>query len=254
MSNPILNTESLKKSNILTNSFAGTEERMTVKGTMIKTLTLFIILVFAGAFSWKIVNEAINPASMNGWLIGGLIVGFILAMIISFKPKTAPVLSPFYAAAEGIVLGVISALYNGAFAETAPNIIINAVLLTLLCALIVFLFYRTGFVKINGKFMRIMMVALTTVMIYYLGTFLLSIFGVNLSALEGSSPLSIAISCIITGIAAFSLITDYHSITTLTEAGVSKQYEWYCAFGLMVTLVWLYLEILRLLGKLNSRD
>lgn len=249
MANPVLNNTIFRRE-----AAASYEGAMTVKGTLTKALLLLILVVAAGAYTWKLFYEAVNPATVTPWMWGGLIVGFISAMVISFKPKTAPFLAPVYAAAEGMVLGAISALYNSAFAETAPNIVINAVMLTLLCAFIMLTVYRTGIIKVNGTFMRVLSVSMITIMVFYLGSFLLSMFGVNMTMLQGSTPLSIGISIVIVGVAAFSLLADYKFIEDASAAGAPKQMEWYGAFGLMVTLVWLYLEILKLLGKMNSRE
>lgn len=249
MANPVLNETIFRRE-----AAASYNGVMTVKGTMTKALLLLILVGAAGAYTWKLFYEAVNPATAVTWMWGGLIVGLVSALIITFKPKVAPYLAPVYAAAEGMVLGVISAVYNSAFAETAPNIVINAVLLTLLCAFIMLTVYRSGIIKVNGTFMRVLSVSLITITVYYIGSMLLSMFGVDMSILHGSSPLSIGISILIVGVAAFSLLADYKFIEDASAAGAPKQMEWYGAFGLMVTLVWLYLEILKLLGKLNSRD
>ena len=249
MANPVLNETIFRRE-----AAASYNGVMTVKGTMTKALLLLILVGAAGAYTWKLFYEAVNPATAVTWMWGGLIVGLVSALVITFKPKVAPYLAPVYAAAEGMVLGVISAVYNSAFAETAPNIVINAVLLTLLCAFIMLTVYRSGIIKVNGTFMRVLSVSLITIMVYYIGSMLLSMFGVDMSILHGSSPLSIGISILIVGVAAFSLLADYKFIEEASALGAPKQMEWYGAFGLMVTLVWLYLEILKLLGKLNSRD
>ncbi|MEG0519461.1 MAG: Bax inhibitor-1/YccA family protein, partial [Bacteroidales bacterium] len=148
----------------------------------------------------------------------------------------------------------ISALFNNSFAATAPNIVINAVILTMLTAVVMFTIYRTGIIKVNGTFMKVMTIALITIMVFYLGSFLLGLFGVNVSILHDSSPLSIGISVVIVAVAAFSLLMDYAFIEKASAAGAPKYMEWYGAFGLVVTLVWLYLEILRLLAKTSSRN
>ena len=124
MANPVLNDTIFRK-NAATFTQSGV---MTVKGTMTKAFLLLLMVIAAGAYTWKIFYEATNPASITSWMWGGLIVGFISAMVISFKPNTAPFLSPIYAAAEGLVLGAVSAIYNSAFAETAPNIVSSAVI------------------------------------------------------------------------------------------------------------------------------
>ena len=249
MANPVLNNTTFR--NIAVESDAG---RMSIKGTIYKSLALLLMVFAAGAFTWKVVNESIDPSAYTSWMFGGLIVGFILAMVITFKPKAAPYLSPIYAAAEGLVLGSVSAIYNNAFATTAPNIIINAVLLTMLCAFVMLIFYRTGFVKVNGTFMRVLSVALTTILVFYIGSWILSLFGVDMTLLHGATPLSIGISVIITAVAAFSLIMDYYAIEQSANLGAPKYMEWYCAFGFMVTLIWLYLEILSLLAKIAGSE
>lgn len=249
MGNPVLSEQIFKKS-----AQADSTGVMTVGGTATKTLLLLLMVIAGAAYTWKIYYEAINPASIQGWMIGGAIGGFILAMIISFSPKTAPFLSPIYAAAEGLFLGGISALFNNSFAATAPNIVINAVILTMLTAVIMFTIYRTGIIKVNGTFMKVMTIALITIMVFYLGSFLLGLFGVNVSILHDSSPLSIGISVVIVAVAAFSLLMDYAFIEKASAAGAPKYMEWYGAFGLVVTLVWLYLEILKLLAKTSNRN
>lgn len=243
--NPVFSEKVLKNSSIAP-AQSGT---MTINGTIGKSLLLLLMVIAGAAYTWKIFYDSTNPASVQGWMIGGLIVGFVLAMIISFVPKTSPYLSPIYAAAEGLALGGISAMYNSAFAQTAPNIVINAIGLTLICTLVMLLVYRSGLIKVNGTFMRIMTISMITILVYYLGIWILSMFGVNLSLLTGSSPLSIGISIVIVGVAAFSLLMDFHFIEKASQAGAPKYMEWYGAFGLMVTLVWLYIEILQLLAK-----
>lgn len=249
MANPVLSEKIFKRS-----AEADSSGVMTVGGTATKTLLLLLMVIAGAAYTWKIYYEAINPASIQGWMIGGAIVGFILALIISFVPKTAPFLSPIYAAAEGLFLGGISAIFNNTFAATAPNIVVNSVILTMLTAVIMFTVYRSGIIKVNGTFMRVMSIALITIMVFYLGSFLLGMFGVNVSILHDSSPLSIGISIVIVAVAAFSLLMDYDFIEKASAAGAPKYMEWYGAFGLMVTLIWLYLEILKLLAKMNNRN
>ena len=249
MGNPVLSEQLFRKS-----AQSGATGVMTVSGTATKTLLLLFMVIAGAAYSWKMYYEAINPASVNGWMMGGALVGFILSMVISFKPTTAPFLSPIYAAAEGLFLGGISAMFNNQFAETAPNIVINSVALTLLTALIMFTVYRANIIKVNGTFMKVMTIALITILVFYFGSFLLSLFGVDTSVLHNSSPLSIGISIVIVAVAAFSLLMDYNFIEKAAAAGAPKYMEWYGAFGLIVTLVWLYLEILKLLAKFNSRD
>jgi Predicted membrane protein len=247
--NPVLSENIFKKEAV-----AHPSAVMTVAGTARKTVLLLLMVAAGAAYTWKVAYQAIDPSSVMPWMWGGLIVGFILAMVISFKPKTAPYLSPVYAAAEGLFLGAISAIYNNAFASVAPGIVMNAVLLTLITALLMMTLYRSRLIKVDGKFMRIMLIAIGAVMAYYVVTIILSLFGVNLIMLHNGGLLSIGISLVIVSIAAFSLMLDYHFIEKASAMQAPKYMEWYGAFGLVVTLVWLYLEILKLLGKFAQRN
>lgn len=250
MANPVLNENIFKKQ-----SYAYSKsDVMTVGGTATKTLLLLFMVIAGAAYTWKLYYNAVNPQSITGWMFGGLIVAFILAMIISFKPNTAPFLSAIYAAGEGLALGGISAIFNEQFALTYPNIVTNAVALTMVTALVMLTVYRSGIIKVNGTFMKVLSIAMISILVFYLGTWLVSLFGVNLSMLHNSSPLSIGISFIIVAVAAFSLLADYEFIKQASAAGVPKYMEWYGAFGLTVTLVWLYMEILKLLGKFANRE
>ena len=250
MANPVLN-ENIFRNQAYTYGKTGV---MTIGGTATKTLLLLLMVIAGAAYTWKLYYNAINPQSITGWMFGGLIVAFILAMIISFKPKTAQFLSPIYAAGEVLALGGISAIFNEQFALTAPNIVIHAVSLTLVTALVMLTVYRSGLIKVNGTFMKVLSIALISIMVFYIGTWIVSLFGVNLSMLHNSSPLSIGISLVIVAVAAFSLLMDYEFIRQASAAGAPKYMEWYGAFGLTVTLVWLYLELLKLLAKFANRE
>jgi uncharacterized YccA/Bax inhibitor family protein len=187
-------------------------------------------------------------------MMGGLLVAAILGRVISFKPKTAQLLCPIYAAGEGLALGGISAVINEQFALTYPNIVVHAVALTLVTALVMYTVYASGIIKVNGTFMKVLSIALISILVFYLGSWIVSLFGVNLSMLHNNSPLSIGISLVIVAVAAFSLLMDYEFIRQASYSGAPKYMEWYGAFGLTVTLVWLYLELLKLLAKFSSRD
>ncbi|AGY53848.1 Integral Membrane Protein [Bacteroidales bacterium CF] len=245
MANPVL-SEKIFKTNQATSASTGT---MTVKGTATKSLVLILMILAGAMYTWKIAYEAINPASLQPWMWGGVIGGFVVAMIISFKPIWAQYLAPIYAVLEGLFLGAISAVFSQAFAATAPGIVMNATLLTILTAVVMLIIYRTNLIKVDGKFAKIMTIAIGAIALYYIVSMVLSLFGVNLTMLHNSGPLSIGISLVIIGVAAFSLLMDYEFIVRASESGAPKYMEWYGAFGLMVTLVWLYLEILKILAK-----
>ncbi len=245
MANPVL-SEKIFKTNQATSASTGT---MTVKGTATKSLVLILMILAGAMYTWKIAYEAINPASLQPWMWGGVIGGFVVAMIISFKPIWAQYLAPIYAVLEGLFLGAISAVFSQAFATTAPGIVMNATLLTILTAVVMLIIYRTNLIKVDGKFVRIMTIAIGAIALYYIVSMVLSLFGVNLTMLHNSGPLSIGLSLGLIGVAAFSLLMDYEFIVRASESGAPKYMEWYGAFGLMVTLVWLYLEILKILAK-----
>ena len=243
---------------------------MTIKGSIVKTALLLVLLLVAAAYSWTVTYNSINPSSPMWYLMGGVIVGFILAMVITFAPKTAPYLSPIYAVAEGFALGCISAVYNGYAIERAqargvaadPNgissLIAGAILLTVITTFVMLILYRTGAIKVDGKFNRILKVALISVLVFYVIGIIVALFGGRdgqfYQLFFGNSILAIVINVIIVGIAAFSLMQDFDLIVKGSQMGAPKYMEWYAAFGLMVTLVWLYLEILRLLSRIQSRN
>lgn len=250
-SNPAMGSGIYSKARQLAGSNSGV---MTVQGTVVKTLLLLLMLTVAGAFTWQMVTSGNNPSAPTGWIIGGLIGGLICALVIIFKPNTAPYLAPFYAAAEGLFLGAISAIFNVAFAETMPGIVVTAVSLTVLTTFIMLFAYQTKLIKVTEKFRSVIIIATASVAVFYLIVLLLGVFGVETSFIHGSSWLSIGISIVIVGIAALNLLLDFDFIEKGASAGAPKFMEWYGAFGLLVTLVWLYLEILKLLAKFAGRN
>jgi uncharacterized YccA/Bax inhibitor family protein len=191
---------------------------------------------------------------MNTLMIVGIIGGLITALAISFKPNWAGYLAPLYALLEGLFIGGISAILNAAFAEKYPGLIMQAVGLTFGVSLAMFLLYNFRIIKATERFKSIIFTATLGIGIFYLITLVLRLFGVNVSFVYDSSLLSIGISLFVVAIAALNLILDFDRIEQGAEMGAPKFMEWYGAFGLMVTIVWLYIEILKLLSKLSSRD
>ena len=185
---------------------------------------------------------------MPATLIGGL-GGFIVALITVFKPRVSPYTAPIYAALEGLLLGGISALYNARF-EGLPA---QAVALTFGVFVALLIVYRTGLIRATENFRMGVVAATGGIMVMYLLSFVLGFFGIQMSFLHDSSPLSIGISLVIVVVAALNLVLDFDFIERGVAHGAPKFMEWYAAFGLLVTLVWLYLEILRLLSKLQDR-
>lgn len=229
--------------------YAGTEV-MTINGTINKTLLLLLLVVLGASYTWKMCFESINPSAALPWMIGGAIGGLIAALVVVFRPKSAPIAAPIYAILEGLFLGGISAF----FAQRFPGIVIQAVALTLGVMLVMLFVYRSGIIKVNNKFIGGVVAATGAVALFYIVTMIMSMFGADTSFMSGSGTMSIVISGVIVAIAALNLVLDFHFIVEGSKAGAPKFMEWYGAFSLMVTLVWLYLELLKLLAKLNSRN
>lgn len=228
-------------------------DAMTINGTINKTGLLLLLVIVAGAFTWNMSDTFWGRSAMMPTLWGGVIVGFILALVISFKPKTAPYLSPIYAICEGLFLGGISYLLNYKF----PGIAFQAVILTILVSGLMLALYRFRVIRVTKKLASVIMVATIAVAVFYLGSFILSFFGVDSPAFiggsMGSSWLGIGISVVVVVIAALNLLLDFNFIEEGSSYGAPKYMEWYGAFGLTVTLVWLYLEILKLLARISNR-
>jgi uncharacterized YccA/Bax inhibitor family protein len=246
--NPTLSEKSFRSTAIPNTSDAGL---MTVRGTLNKFGFMFIMLM-AGAFlTWRMAAEGKN---VFPWMIAGAIGGLIIAIVLVFKKQWSPYLAPAYGILEGLFVGGISAYYNYAFAETYPGIVMQAVLLTFGTAIGMFLLYKFRIIKATEKFKAIIFTATAGIAVFYLVAMVLGMFGVTIPFLHEGSTLGIVFSLIVVAIAALNLILDFDMIEQGSAAGAPKYMEWYGAFGLMVTIVWLYLEILRLLSKLASRD
>ena len=228
---------------------AAGEAAMTLEGTATKSLVLLLLTVFAASFTWRAVasgNVAIlGPAT----LVGGL-GGFIVALITIFKPRTSPYTAPIYAVLEGLLLGGISSIYNARWA----GLPLQAVGLTFGVFMAMLIVYRLGIVRATDKFRLGVVAATGGIALMYLLSFILGFFGVQMNFLRDSSPLSIGISVVIVVVAALNLVLDFDLIERGVANRAPKFMEWYASFGLLVTLVWLYLEILRLLSKLQGRS
>lgn len=223
---------------------------MTERGTMNKFLFLFLMVMGSASFTWTAYAQG---AEIGPWLIGSIIAGFVTVLIISFRPQTAPYLSPAYALIEGVFLGGVSAVYNNAFAKVAPGIVMQAVVLTFAVVLAMYALYRFNIIRATEKFRSIIITATVGIAIFYLIAFIMQLCGLEIAFLHEGSPLGIIFSLVITGIAALNLILDFDMIERGVAARAPKFMEWYAAFGLLVTIVWLYIEILRLLAKFNRK-
>jgi len=219
------------------------DNKMTIEGTVNKTAISLFLLVGAGYLTFNTINLVL--------LIGCGIGGFILAIITVYKKEWAPITVPIYAVLEGGMLGGISYMYNSLY----DGIVTNAILLTVAILVSLLIAYRSGYIKATENFKLGIFAATGGIAIVYLINFFMGFFGSGLGVMSvnNASPISIGFSIVVVIIAALNLVLDFDFIEEGAEKGAPKYMEWYGAFGLLVTLIWLYLEILRLLAKLNSR-
>jgi uncharacterized YccA/Bax inhibitor family protein len=246
--NPTLTQKMFDRSASIEADMQGT---MSVRGAINKFGFLLLMVIAGAAFNWHMFQEG-KPETTTTWMIVGIIGGLIAALAITFKPNWAGYLAPLYGLLEGLFIGGISAILNAAFAEKYPGLIMQAVGLTFGVGLSMFLLYNFRVIKATEKFKSIIFTATLGIGIFYLLTMILRLFGVEVSFMYDSTPLSIGISLFIVAIAALNLILDFDMIEKGAERGAPKFMEWYGAFGLLVTMVWLYMEILRLLSKLGN--
>lgn len=248
--NPTLTEKMFNKTQGLNSDMAGT---MTVRGAMNKFGFMMVMLIAGAAYNWHLLEE-MKQNTMNTLMMVGVFGGLVAAIGIMFKPNWAPILAPIYALLEGLFIGGISAIMNAAFADKYPGLVMQAVGLTFGVALSMFLLYNFRIIKATERFKSIILMATMGIGIFYLITLVMGFFGVNIDFMRDSSMLSIGISLFVVAIAALNLILDFDMIEKGAERGAPKFMEWYGAFGLMVTIVWLYIEMLKLLSKLGSRD
>mgnify|MGYP000891447911 FL=1 len=226
------------------------ENSMTIRGTLQKFGFLFLMVMGTSFYSWK---QFAGGANVMPLIYTGVFGGLVVAIVIMFKKEWSPYLAPAYALLEGLFVGAISAYYNFAFADKAPNIVINAVGLTFGTAIGMYLLYSFRIIKATEKFKAIIFTATAGIAIFYLITWVLGFFGITIPFLHEGSALGIGFSLFVVALAALNLIIDFDMIEKGAELGAPKYMEWYGAFGLLVTIVWLYLEILRLLSKISKR-
>jgi uncharacterized YccA/Bax inhibitor family protein len=219
--------------------------RMTVEGTIYKTALLLLICVAAATFTWDTTSpRGITPGLMMLTFVGLLGTGIITA----FRPRIAIVTGPIYAVASGLFIGVVSSFFEAAY----PGIAQQAALGTIATLAAMLIAFRTGLIKATPRFIKIVVSATMGVMVLYFVSIAMRFFGMQMPLLHDSGPLGIGISLAIIGLAAMNLVLDFHFIEQASAQGAEKRLEWFGAFGLLVTLVWLYLEILRLLAKLRD--
>jgi uncharacterized YccA/Bax inhibitor family protein len=225
---------------------------MTIKGTLNKFGFMLLMLMGSAFYSWKEADNA--GANVMPMILGGAIGGLVIAIVLMFKKEWAPYLAPLYALLEGLFIGAVSSFFNQAY----PGIVMQAVGLTFSVGIGMYFLYAMRIIRATEKFKSILITATVGIALFYFAIMILRMFNVDIDQtmhfVNGGGPLGIGFSLLIVAIAALNLILDFDMIEQGAEMGAPKYMEWYGAFGLMVTFVWLYMEILRLLSKFSSRN
>ncbi|MFM8539245.1 MAG: Bax inhibitor-1/YccA family protein [Planctomycetaceae bacterium] len=253
--NPVLNDKTFENFGVYRRDAVAEQSApttMTINGTAQKTLFLLLLAFGSACFTWSKTFAAVeaNPGAAMPWALGGLVVGFIAALVICFRHTWAPALAPVYALAEGLFLGGVSASLEVSY----PGIVIQAVGGTFGTLLGLLLAYQSGLVRATENFKLGIVAATGGICLVYLISMIGGFFGFPVPFIHEAGPIGIGFSLVVVVIAALNLVLDFDFIEQAAERGAPKYLEWYGAFALMVTLVWLYMEILRLLSKLRSRD
>lgn len=242
-SNPILSEKAF------TETVAAYEKTMTISGTVNKCFILLLMVLITAFYTWNLFYTTHSAAAVMPLASGGAITGFITAITIMFKKEWAPFLAPVYALFEGLVIGAVSAVFEFKY----PGIAIQATGLTFAVLGGILLAYKSGLVRATESFRLGVVGATMGIALIYLATIIMGFFGVHNFSIFESGWIGIGFSLFVVIIAALNFVLDFDFIEKGSRNNLPAYMEWYAAFGLMITLVWLYLEILRLLAKLNSR-
>ena len=227
-----------------------TGQEMTLKGTLNKFGFLFIMMLGTTFFSWSQFYKGSDPMPL---MLIGVFGGLALAIVMMVKKQWSPYIAPAYALLEGLFVGSVSAYYDYAYKTNYPGLVMQAVGLTLVVSLVMFLIYKYRIIKVTQKFRAVIAIATISLAVFYLVQWIASLaFSTQIGAFtNAATPLGIGFSVVVVCLAALNLLLNFDMIEKGVEMKASKYMEWYSAFGLLVTIVWLYLEILRLLSKLN---
>ena len=222
---------------------------MTIQGTVNKTIALLLLLVLSASWTWRLAYTPEGQQALMPWMLGGIFGGLVVALILVFKKTWAPVLAPAYALLEGLALGGISAVFEIRY----PGIVIQAVGLTFGTLFALLLAYKSGLIRATENFKLGVVAATGGIFVFYLVTMVLGFFSIRIPSIHESGMIGIGFSLFVVVVAALNLVLDFDFIEVGARQGAPHYMEWYGSFGLLVTLVWLYLEILRLLAKTRSR-
>ena len=242
--NPALKADTFKIGN-----FTDTSEVMTIQGTVNKTFVMLLFLMITATWTWNKFMFAEEATVVLPWIAGGAIGGLIVAIITVFKKQWSYVTAPIYALLEGLMLGGLSAIMESIY----PGIVFQAISLTFGVLFSLLFAYKTRLIKVTENFKLGVAAATGGIFLIYLVSWIAGMFGSGIPYIHESGLIGIGFSLFVVVIAALNLVLDFDFIEKGAENGAPKYMEWYAAFGLMVTLIWLYIEILRLLSKLRSR-
>ncbi len=244
--NPAMNEEVYNRA--LDDSRTASPTAMSMTGSVVKTSLLVAILLLTGGYTWTLATG--ESGISTGLLIAGGLGGFVTALVTIWFPKASPITAPIYAALEGIVLGAVSAFFEARY----PGIVFQAVGLSIGVLTMMLFLYGTGIIRVTQKFMIGVAAATGAIALVYLVDIVARMFGSGIPYIHESGLVGIGFSLVVVGIAALNLILDFDFIDQGVRRRAPKYMEWYAGFSLLVTLVWMYLEILRLLAKLRGRD
>ncbi|HEX5413407.1 MAG TPA: Bax inhibitor-1/YccA family protein [Terriglobia bacterium] len=224
-------------------------EGMTIQGTVNKTGLLLLLAFASSAWVWWMFYTSGDASTVGPYVLAGAIGGLVVALVTVFKQAWAPITAPLYALLEGLVLGGVSAIFESLY----RGIVLEAVGLTFGVLACMLLAYKSGLIRATEKFKVGVIAATGGIVLLYVASFVLGFFGVQIPGIFGNGPVGILFSLVVVGIAALNLVLDFDAIERGVAGGAPKFMEWFGAFALMVTLIWLYLEILRLLAKFQRR-
>lgn len=239
-SNPVLSSNTLDS---FRGEFFPASQGMTIQGTATKSLILLGMCIGTASFTFTMAHGG-NVGAAVPWMFAGLLGGFVFSIATCFKPTWAPVTAPLYALAQGLAIGAVSGMYERMYQGIIPQ----AALATLGTTAAMLFAYKTGVLRATNGFILGVTAATGGIALMYVMALILSFFGIQMPFLYTASPIGIAISVVIVIVAALNLILDFARIEQAAQSGAPKYFEWYSAFGLMVTIIWLYIEIVRLLA------
>lgn len=244
MSNPVFSRQALEGNERILSG-----EPMTINGAVNKTFILFVCLLLTSVYEFMLYAQGFSDKAA-ALMMGGFVGSIISFIVIMFARKTLKFMAPVYALCEGLVLGGLSVMFEAKY----PGIVIQAVGSTFMAFFVMLVLYRTGVIKYTEKFRSVLMISMFSIFGIYLVQFIGSFFHLSIPGLFSSGIVGIGFSLFVCVIAALNFIMDFASIEYGANSGMDKNFEWYCAFGLMVSFVWLYIEVLNLLAKLRNNN